>query len=439
MSIISKELNYESKTIEHGTYSYSKILPQSSVPIVLNVAGGQQTVFEVPANTINFCKSSLNFTVVVPASAGTKTNKLNNVGAPMLRSISVQTRAGLFLCDIQEVNRYLSLVLPAESRGSEWTGNDSPIDAKYVVSGINRTTTGAVGNQQIGGIVYSNTNADTFTPLYTGLQHTIQGAVDATTTLRYSLPFSLFKNSILSMDLDQYFGGESVFLNLTWASRNYIGHIGTADVDTGVADLTGDVPVSNLFLNMAVETNVVAQQVARASKSYTIPYVYSNKLTFTNLGLQSLQVRYNRSQGSKLRKIYWGSFAVSEANQYAFTHHNKAAGVTSTFYSLLNNNRLQQFNPVCAELEDFMLLKDKLKDTPLENARAYYQNYIWIEDFTSGTIMYDGAYLTDGFELSEDALWTMNVTNSDASGRTHQAFSVTERVLTLQDGMITIS
>ena len=42
----------------------------------------------------------------------------------------------------------------------------------------------------------------------------------ATLYLRWNIPLSVFKNSILSMDLDQYFGGQSVFLNVTLEQSN---------------------------------------------------------------------------------------------------------------------------------------------------------------------------------------------------------------------------
>lgn len=451
MSLISKELNYETKSIEHGNYVISRITQQSNTAINLSASGGQTSVFEIPSNVVNFAKSYLSFTTTYGAAGGAAlSNKIFSIGAPMIRSIQLTTREGLFLADLQQVNRMLSVVLPAEARGDEWGSNDVPQYSKFTASGINRNLGTDVNfNELIIPSIAYNADVRNTSQAYIGLQHIIVSAANtlAGGTVNWSLPMSIFKNSILAMNLDQYFGGQSIFLTITWDAQPYSGYIGTTIASDGLAILAGNVSISNLYFNLAVETNQVAQMVARSNKSYSIPYTYTSKIAFTAGGLQSTQVRYNRSQGSKLKKIYWAPFTTDETLSNAFNHSNatvrNAAGDadvaanTTSFYSLLNNQRLQQFNPVCANFEDYYLIRSKLKGTPIATSRSYYQLYVWIEDFTSGEVKVDDSFLTDGFSLEEDALYTMNCTATAA--QTHQVFSVVERTLHLEDGRITLS
>ena len=169
------------------------------------------------------------------------------------------------------------------------------------------------------------------------------------------------------MNLNQYFGS-AVYLTLTFApsQKFHIHGESATTLATAVASplLTG---IEDLYLNLANETNPVAQAVSRAVKSIVIPFVYFTKLNNGNaVSTFNSTIRMSRAQGSKLKYIYYAPFNVTENQATAFDHSNIGGNIKiNSFSSTLNSMRLQQFDPVCARNEDFTLMKKQLRSLTL--------------------------------------------------------------------------
>jgi hypothetical protein len=88
----------------------------------------------------------------------------------------------------------------------------------------------------------------------------------AVASVRWIVHLNTFKNTILAMDLDQYFGSQSVFLNVIWEPTERQAFTNsTALWITMLATLLTFLKVMGdwrVYLNIAVETNPVAQSVA---------------------------------------------------------------------------------------------------------------------------------------------------------------------------------
>ena len=115
MSIVAQELDYSNPSVDHGSYTWTKVTQSSggtSVNIPLT-SSPDVSVFEIPANTINLSKSYISFinTHVVTTDLFTKAFTL---GACPIRSIQLVTREGLFLADITYANSYTNAILPLE-------------------------------------------------------------------------------------------------------------------------------------------------------------------------------------------------------------------------------------------------------------------------------------------------------------------------------------
>lgn len=440
MSIVSKELNYSSKNIERGTYNISRVSQQTGLSTVtLDASGGNSSVFEIPAKVINLSKSYLSFTLTAPALA-TKFTKAWVLGTPMIRNLQLQTREGLFLCDISDCHKYMAAIVPYFPE-SEILAEDTPDNSLYSTSGFSPND-GTDGSRIIPPTTFATADRSASADKYTQLTHLVNGAENTAVAVKWKIPLSVFKNTILAMDLDQYFGGSSVFLNVVWNSRAYCGF--TADAAGTIANpvaLVTDCTISSLYFNMAIETNQVAVQVAKTPKSYNIDYVFTNSLALASAGLQSIQVRYTRAQGSKLKKVLYVPYITADATTNAFNHANIAAAIMTSFHSQINNSRIQQFNPVCAALEDYDMQFPLIKGTGKQRSNAFYRHYSIIDDFTAGNIQHEDSYISDGFDLSsEDAIYNMNPVMTGGTGYKHYMFAVTERLLTLgADGMVSLS
>jgi hypothetical protein len=129
---------------------------------------------------------------------------------------------------------------------------------------------------------------------------------------------------------------------------------------------------------------------------------------------------------------------------------------------MLDNERLQEFNLVCADYDDYMLLKDKLKGSVIQSADMFYYNWFWIEDFTG---MEDktkepknSENLEVGLDLSIERKWdfyaqqvntvavgdadtianSVNAANSNGGQYNHYSFAVTQKMLTISSSGITV-
>ena len=115
MSIIAQELDYSNPSIDHGSYTWSKITQASggtSVTIPLT-SSPDVSVFEIPANTINLSKSYISF-LNTHVIAGTVWTKAFTLWACPIRSIQLVTRECLFLADITYANSYTNAIQPVE-------------------------------------------------------------------------------------------------------------------------------------------------------------------------------------------------------------------------------------------------------------------------------------------------------------------------------------
>lgn len=443
--IVSKSLDYSSSEVAHGTPSISRIVQQTgATTVTIDAVGGNTSVFEIsPDAVINFSKSYLSFTATPTACAAGVFNKMRVLGCPYIRSIQLVTREGLFLCDIQDANRYLVATLPYNTSLNDFLQSDTPTNAYGVAGGISPTLVESAGSSlHVPPLVWVDSSRTTATPLG-GIQHMLAGgAAAATPVINWCLNLSVFKDSILGMDLNQWFSGQSVFLNITWDAFGSAGFRGTDLADDGgaganLATLAGNVTLTNVFLYTSLEANSEAILEARTPRSYNIPFVYTNKLSVVGAN-HVVNVRYSRAHGSRLQKLYWVPYASVLTTSAAFDHTNIAGAKVTFFSTSLNNQRLQQFDLGTIQAQgfaDYTYIRDLIKNTPIAMMPAFYQNWLWIEDFTGRDI--EGFHL-DGFDLSKSEVLYTIVSQNAGVDLNHHVFAVTLRTISTEGGRVTM-
>jgi len=109
---------------------------------------------------------------------------------------------------------------------------------------------------------------------------------------------------------------------------------------------------------------------------------------------------------------------------------------------MLDNNRIQEYNLTCANGDDYIYLKDKIKGSILESSNAYYYNWVWIESFSGyddkSCIPINSENLETGLDLSLERKWDfygMTMTNANYN---HYTFAVTQKMLTISSTGITV-
>lgn len=458
MSVTKPEINYEVSHVDQGTYSYNRVLQQSGgTTVSLTASGGNTSVFEISPAVINLAKSYFSFTLSTPdAAQATVCNAYFTQGIPCIRSIQLSTRSGAFLVDVQNSDKYLAASLPIETTRDEAIRADRP----RLVAGVPKETFSGLclnnGTQTTLPNVASGTDATT---PYDGLLYFLAASVSGaagTVAINYQIPLSQWKGTLLAHPQDLFFQ-QSVYLTVTWNTLPKIGCLGTTiAITAGQPVALASAIVSKLYLNCALEQNSVAQAVARANKTIPINFLYQNAISLPSTAstTNSVQVRYSKSQGNKLRKLIVVPFNGSETfsgtagilnGQY--DHDNTPISalegrIISSYFSTLNGQRLEQWNPIIGNYEDFALYREQFKESVMSRSETYYRNWCVVTDFTAGRVPWEGGYLDAGLSLDDDLIYTFNSTTSATQlvpSILYYVWAITERLLSFRDGEITIA
>jgi hypothetical protein len=353
------------------------------------------------------------------------------------------------------MNNYTNLILRSTTKLTDLISNDysdGPETGIGVWEGLHfcphAITTAGVPTIQTPIIPpLSNVTVDKLTtPSY----YSVGTANSATPVYIRQFPLSIFKNTILGMDKDLYFGGETLYLRFVWAPLTKIMYIGSSltNLSTNAGNAVTGAAVSELTFFAAVEQNPVIQEnlknkINSGSFNILVPYVFETKLNLQGTN-QTVNVRYNRAHGQRLHKIYIAPYNSTESNQFAYDHNNFDSGKVTSFYTTVNNVRTTQFNPTSANYDEWMLIGKKLKGSCVQSSVDYYTNYFWMEDFTNNTPVGEKPLsppednLSDGMSLDQEVIYSMYATVVNGTYNWY-VFAITERVLTIAPGVITLN
>ena len=420
MTIITCEFDYQKDTITHPTYQYSKINQQSGLQtITVPTGGGVESIFELPPKVFNLARSILT-NVVVPGT-GAANNLVFLDCIPHIQQIQLYSRTGMYLCDLMYANNYTSAIMRHENLLGEVLNNDIPGDDVGFWEGLFPCNEAVTAN------VFPPTGAASdvnyIEPAY---QCLTAGYANAHPIIHYQFQLRQYKNTILSLDKDLYFGGETLYLRVVWAPSAKLGYLVTP------ATMTAAYTITNLVLLLAVEQNKILEnqlmEKVKSGEGFTTicPMVYYNKINLGASSNQSIQVRYNRGHGATLKKIYVAPFANVENSNTAYSRNNAAGAMVSIFNTTVNNTRTSQYDYYCANGDDWIAKKDKLKGSCILTSNEYYRNWTWIEDFTDNYSLQDRKYILpqsvdnilDGLNLNEEVIYQF--TNYNTVGNNPQ-------------------
>ena len=108
-------IDYSKKHAVRDLYRFNQLLPTQTAAITLG-QNSPDVYFELPAVPMNHAKSYLEFDFAVPQVAADaaqgRTVDMATLGVPQLARLSLYTRGGVQLAEIQDCSRYLATVLP---------------------------------------------------------------------------------------------------------------------------------------------------------------------------------------------------------------------------------------------------------------------------------------------------------------------------------------
>lgn len=506
--ITADQLDYKKKDYIHPSYELYRIYQQNGgTTASCTVAGGTESIFEIPAKCVNFNRSFLKFQINVPGNntAGNY-KRLFMDCMPTIRQIQLYTRGNVYLCDLQGANNYTKVIWNAETNINDFleyptqsygvaavgNANNNPgfVDANGVSVGEGslfersddvkkyRAAQAAYTNDgKTAELVATSSDGKAVTGQlsliipaadeqgvrsqrlptgpsninYTEPQYVMRSTVGAGAgqnlmNVNINLPLGMYKNTILAVDKDLYFNNEVLLLRIVWESSPRVDYINTsaANAEDGKAVETAEVDISNLLLYLAVEQNqqIINSLTEKIKTGFNVmvPFVwtYVNALPVAAT-LQSVSIRLNRGHGLKLLKIYHALFSTAADANLVYDHSNINGVKASSYYSLLNNNRIQQFDLSTTDLQDYNYLQDYLKDSVLQTPNIYQYNWFHCDNWTNlPAVESDKLDNYDtGVDLEIERKWDIYLTTANAVFN-HNTFAIVQRMLSISPSGIVL-
>jgi len=486
MSVSSETVNYQKKEYVPSEYKFSKLYPQVNTLTNGTTLGASsaQVEFELPANVYNLARSSLNLTITPAAGGANLYNTLFRDCLAGFERLQLYTRGNVYLCDIPYVAEYTKQVLKPETSWDEYSTHDR--DSDLLVKCNNVSSTGgttsyvsikvkdgasAVSNAfvavaaAVAGDCLEVLNTEAKSSAYAYLNETKYPeaqrydytAVDvpydetqyravgttangATPVLNLKIRLGDLKQTIFAIDKSLPFK-EVLLLRITFNPKvnwGYESKSRTASTDP--VELAGDIALSNIFLYLANEKNPVViselmEEVDSKSLSIPIPYPFVYKSTATASTSQNLSYRLNLGHGLRLLKSYHGIYDATEAETTRYELSNTAHTKLVSFYTLLNNERRQEFDLQTADGDDYMLLKEYLRNSVIQSRGMYDYNWVWIENFANNKNDESGNLLM-GMPLDKEVKYDIYMTTANSALR-HCTVFVFQRMLSISSAGIT--
>lgn len=415
------------------SYKFSKLYQQTGGQTVTIDTSNPETFFELPPRVMNLSRSILKFTAT-PSALAANSNWLFQDCVAGVRQIQLMTRGGVILCDINNLDHYTKIVLKSDVRKSD----SHEID---IAGNVNNTRYGVVsGTLTTYRYDGAEANPSVYKPVYVTPSTSLNSA---TPVLNMELPLSQIKNTIFGLDKDLYFN-EVLLIHIVWNPYTSWGFNSTSITDptAGAAALAANIAITNLSLNLALQNNFLISEgiisaVQSQGMSLVIPYVYPFKYSATGTPTsQNVTLRINGSYGRHLKKIYHSLFNATETIATRFLNTNVNQTNIVSYYTMIDNERRQQFDVVTANNDDYDYVHKNLFGSLIANCDIFRYNWFVFEKFDD-----DRDTSTDcvdsGLPLNVEHKWDFVGTTS-AANYNHYTFIVTSRMLSVMPQGIAI-
>jgi hypothetical protein len=451
-TIVSKELDYRPYSVNEPIYSYTRIFPQSGSTTTTINAGGNDTIFELPpTKAYNLAKSWFEFSFNLPAMASDRYYLFADFN-PFFRQIQVYTRGGLFLMDLNDAHLHSKMTMKINKKLKDTlnTSNSAPGTSNQNYShcfSSNAVATDLLAKRN------DNTSASRS---YTEPAYLVnpgadgnQGANTSELNCKITIYFKEIWDTILTIDHDIIFN-ETILVRFVWNSLANVGFKANGTFNN-LGALPNAITINNMRLSLAIEENlsIVSGLLSKIASpegfSLVIPYTYSNSISLTGTS-NTVTLRVNRANGLTLDKIYHSVFnaaAPNAQNLAVYDNSNLAAAKVTSFYTNLNNQKMNQYDYSIANEDDYKVLKHFLLDSTIQTSNIYYYNWTWVQLFRQGTIMpqYNSDNIIQGIDLNQgEQKWDFVAsTVAPAINYNHQSFIVCKRKLIITSAGIVLN
>lgn len=449
--MIAQELDYAPALATNPSYRYSKLVPQSGTQSVsLSTNQTTETLIEVPTKCVNLSRSVLQYQVYVPELAS-NTTSVHTSGLPSIDRLSCYTRSGVYICDINNVDKFYRVVAPRTTKFAKMNSADkmaiaaTSALATSVGHYLHNSNALSSASKRVDNAGTALTNSD---KSYSEQEYIQQGvAADGSGAghIYYNVQMELGEmvHTVLNIDKDLYFG-EIMVLRIQWAPSNRLGFVSLSAAPTlPTVAISTACTINNIALYLAVESNpdIISALVAKVNTSgiqLVVPYVHTYKNSASSSTYIATQQRLNRGHGSSLLRVYSSLFNGAESGATVFNNTNIASAKYTSFYTSMDSMRLQDSDVNVANNEDYLMIKDALEGSCIQNSGIFKYNACVEDDFTG--FRTSDASATDsiqnGLSLEAERLYQVNLNAVSAASQNLYSFFICQKLLVIGGGSI---
>lgn len=470
----SQKLDIRPKEKTDPAYRYLRVNPDTAQ----GFAGALSTVrssFTLPAIPMNDSRIRVNFRVAIPAVASTVPRLFMNGSNYIDRVKMVSTAGGPELVELEETALYTRCVNPMLMEEKEYLRLDSNlgIDVEASVNDCgsnlcpNRASTVSVAGTQAA--PFANVTLKQFKAQAVRVNNDAtdyeacdepneprtcgSGVIAKAMYQKFSIPLAqIAPLSWLSNDKTSFCPADKT-LELYFNAYNKVGFAGTSatDFSTGLTTLTG-YTISDLHLMVPTEANdQIRESMEQAVKSggmeFLVPRVRHVKQPTSGTAF-STNYKITSGDGHSLLAVISsiqdqtdtgiGNYNITNLES---TNDTKAIGCkVVSQQSRLDSKTLSDSRLVCADMDDYNFIKDKLEDCAISSAKVWNYNRCFIDawsDAKTCKFTKDFTNYIDGKDLKEkDLNYSIEGTTPSASQYLHLWIITQEKIRINPNGSV---
>lgn len=452
-SLIMNELDYSKKNVSHGSYQLTRITQQTGGSVSsATTSGGSESLFDIPANkAINLSKSGIAFySDFADPGATTHYNFIYNDGVSYVRQLQYYTRSNVFMVDIPNFHKYTNTIFRRECKLVDMLCRDKVTVCTTAITDSLAYLYGMTEfNQATNAAAVDRPDNDVSKTSYLEPEYFLVGTDSEISGVCNYINFGLLYNTMLSLDKDIMFN-EITTIKIIWNASPLIAWIGTSSSNptTGATALATTVNITGLELILAVEQNPVIieglrSKINNSGLSITIPYVHSQKMNLTGTN-QTVSVKYNRANGSRLKKVYFVPYHATESANTAYTHNNIAGAMLTNYVLYQNSVRINQFNYNPLKMDDYKEQKQMLKGSCILSSDEFYYNFSYCLNYSVNFSPMDYSTFPssdtwlDGYPMDDELKLDMECTTA-GNALNWYIFACFEKTLTINNSGISLA